>query len=334
MNVPTKELEWQFNINQQVGSLTWSGDYSSIPNATSILYAIKNSLKGFAQNPWTVIKSAYRSSSSTTSELGDIWTDSNFLWNGSWILLKNINGVQLLMSTKGGPYSIGDYAPHRLYIALSPSGNFTNVGTNVPTSIDAINLRTGNSNDSEPWGVAKGVTSLSYLHIIHDTTGKHTRIILTKAGSLNAFVCISQVTVHSSVIWTNPIIGMWAATAGTNSDLVNQIFSENVIKGYMGTEKTMIPSHERWAGNTTITSRTTAMTTTNTWALGNIIGLWTSAGKVAVSSNGSRSVLPDVLLGSTTNPTGTTYLDESGQKVWAQFGGLVVPWNNTTLQVA
>src|SRR5260221_1297717 len=54
MGMPTFVKTWQFNINQAIASNGTAGVAGQRISDNQVLLALKNSLKGFAQNPWTV----------------------------------------------------------------------------------------------------------------------------------------------------------------------------------------------------------------------------------------------------------------------------------------
>lgn len=169
MALVNHELIWQFDVNQVITGAT------SAANNGSLLFSIKESLKNFSINPWTVVGS---SNASTAGIDGvDRWvTAGNLVWasgNRSWIILKQTglsSNFQLLIALNDTlSYEIG-------IIQISPSAGFTGgtIGAN-PTATDAVTLTAASTN----WGgsgVAMDTTNCSVLHVMQSTDGYCTRV--------------------------------------------------------------------------------------------------------------------------------------------------------------
>src|SRR5260221_8977750 len=85
--LPTFAKTWQFNVNNRVLTSELSGATGQNVHGQMIVLAIKNSLKGFANSPWTVqfssncgnngAGSAASGTAGTAGDLVDRWTIGN-----------------------------------------------------------------------------------------------------------------------------------------------------------------------------------------------------------------------------------------------------------------
>ncbi|MFZ4399387.1 MAG: hypothetical protein ACOYO1_05075 [Bacteroidales bacterium] len=314
---PVAELTWQFNVCQ-----TLTGTYRDF------LFKIKQSLVSTGlMTPWTVVASCNQ----TTVSTSDLWTTASELRFGgtngnasfSWIVLQNTGGSQMLISC----IEYNRYFEDAFIIRYAPAGGYA--------SFTSTSVNPGNANDllvADARGT--GINVPKILHVIHSTDGKHTRITGTTGISpaQTRFLAIldSGLTVQPGVTWSMPNQGIWFFTNAENATLANLVTNANckiVIEGAL-TSANM--SLEMYGANVTAVSRTTVMSTTNAWALAPVTGLW-SGGKIAMPSSVAASTLPDVLFASSTNVTGSAYLNSSGEAVWVQFGCIVLPWNNSSV---
>lgn len=314
---PSKELTWQFNVNKAVGA---TGNI--VTDVKSYLLALKASLIGFALNPWTVAMS----SNATSAGASDYWSSaSDLTWNASaahsWIVLTAANGSQLCLDLKNSTSYNG-------IIAYSPSGAYTGGSTTArPTATDEIQLSTT---------FCYGTAYTGKLHVLMDSTGQHTRFMLAISSNVFTYFVISQVTAQPGFTWTPSIVAAWFSNSSTGVVAEGTcVTAYSYYTWYSGASLAMTLGIERYStSNTSAINRTTAMTTTSAWALGVVTGMWATIGKFAIPSGASYSALPDVLIGSATNAIGSTYLNSSSERAWAQFGAIVLPWNNTICQVA
>lgn len=284
--------------------------------------------------------------SSNTTAVGigasnDKWvSSSNLIWGawggsvGSWIVLTNYLGAQLLLSCTG---SQSIYLQHA-DVVFSPTGTFHNFSTTAyPTTTDpSITLAHSDFGapiaSISPWTYGSGK-----LHVLHSANGASTRIVICYAGMTNGIAMIdSSLTAQAGVTWaTTPHQACWLASSNSSVATVSNVLQSSQYHSiFGGVDASMSVSLEQYGGTANATTRTTPSSTTNAWLLAPLLGLWTTGGKIAMPSSSGLSVLPDVLVGSTTNPTGSTYLSASGEAAWAQFGCVVLPWNNSSVLVA
>lgn len=165
MALPTLDKTWQFDVNQElITTGTAAGD------AQQIIFAIKNSLIGFASNAWAVISS----SDAFSAGAGDKWLAvGDLIWNTdgnphSWMHLRQTGisanfEVVIDLNYTGGP---------SCSIIWSPTG-FDTAGTttNRPSSSAGEEFILANSN----WLQLNGASSQRF-HVMQSTDGECTRL--------------------------------------------------------------------------------------------------------------------------------------------------------------
>jgi hypothetical protein len=168
---------WQFNINQNITL--------GVNSCRTMLLAIKNSLLGFASNPWTVEYSCNSVTAGAAGDGIDRWvTGSNLVYVSaagtahSWIVLKQAglaSNLQIVIDlvTSGAGASAFAYAN----IFISGSAGFTGGSTtDRPTATDEYELT-----QHENW-VFQDNTKNYILHVMQSTDGQCTRIFCMNNG--------------------------------------------------------------------------------------------------------------------------------------------------------
>jgi hypothetical protein len=203
---PTLTRTWQFDVNQVViGSTTQPGGATDGPGfRRQLLMDIKESLTGFATNPWTVTRSAGFSSGYNAS--GDAWgTDIDEIrWANStsatrsWIVLRNSTlGLEFCFDCYNSSFVDGSLADVFIARTGDPfTGGSTTARATSPTEIQILSGTDFASFGS--WGAGAGdATARAYtLHVMHSTDGLATRV----------FICLN----------TN-VIGFWQFEAIANA---------------------------------------------------------------------------------------------------------------------
>lgn len=216
MTAPTKAKTWQFAVNQVIKWTT----FDAVNQA--LMLALKNSLKGFTTNPWTVRGSS--NSVAAAMDGVDRWaTTANLVYgtNHSWIVLRQdgLNaGFEVCID-----YRISGGGT----IAVSPSAGFTGGAINArPTAADEYTCTFAGSLDAA-WGVANVSAAFNHnLHVMQSTDGECTRVFVTVPSADNAltnfgneptttlFACFEKLR-NPVTGFTIPVVSMWAgATNG------------------------------------------------------------------------------------------------------------------------
>ena len=321
MSYPTKELSWQYLVNVAVGG-------AEAVKTQNFIWHLKNGLVTFGQNPWTVVSSSNTSSSGAA----DYWTSQGTIVNQAWIVLKSGNGSELLLQANTGGVGAGKGG-----MWFSPSGAFTGGDTTTaPTATDQITIIDAQTAWG-PWGESGDTTG--WLHILHDTTGKHTRVIACTQS-----VC-AWVGLFDEIIPTPEVTLTYPNTAciihGTLYDASGtwtQLHTGQYIVTLAGAASVSLSMGGETFGSVGPATLTTVMGTTGNWAVCPITGLWSTTpgqmGKYAIPSSANTSALPDVLWGSSTIVTGSGYLVPiTNSRDWVQFSNLVLPWNNEFVNI-
>jgi hypothetical protein len=319
MSVPSKSKTWQFNVN--------SVCYHTTPVYRLNLMAlqIKNALKGFGTNPWTVSGSSDGSTSGMDGT--DRWTDyTKILHNNdgsshSWIVLR-----QTGLNTKF-EVCIDCNSASSSYTAtflISPANGFgtTNGGTDGsttarPTATDSYTL------PGTSWGGSD--SSPTYVvHCMQSTDGKCTRVVVCSNGApIN--ILVFDTANNTITGWNTPklLFGVYshatnATTYGTLNANANLVVKANSF---------YIPV---WLATLGYASATFGLN---------------PGGSKTHSFTGEWPFMPISIAGNGTNGCGifgTPYdlywgsaalqnADYPGYG-WTQFGNLILPWDGSTLK--
>ncbi len=206
MALPALDKTWQYNVNNRVTS---SGSGSNDKKA--VLLAIKNGLKAFASNPWTVAGSS--NSSLAGLDGVDRWsTISDIVFGGgtgvarSWILFNQVGVGQILWDL----VSPNPADALNMTLVWSPGSLFTGGTISArPTATDeTVYLNQGVWNN----GQTNSYEHLWYLW--HSTDGHMTRILVRSLGSIMGFTTFASFERPKSPIaqWTNPKTISWFAS--------------------------------------------------------------------------------------------------------------------------
>jgi hypothetical protein len=327
-SLPVLEFTWQTVLNLQAGlSSTTDADNKDI------MFKIKSTLTGFAQNPWVVVSSC----DSTQYGAADYWISSaNLVWslsgNRSWIVLENIDGAQICIELQwANAYS---YYAH---ISFSPAGLFTSGALNAkPIASDETVITSNPASYADFWG-GRGTAGSNRLHAWHSTDGKHTRLILCNNSISNAFFYYDSLTVQNGVTWTTPSICRWFGHTTNDVILAASLMSNTA--GYCAHAGVL--SGHSWAremASTTPQDINVNMDTTSARPILAVTGVWSFTsgvlGKWSMPSASGRSAIPDLFLGGTGVVNGTGYLNGSAVRTWVQFGDIVLPWDGSTVLIS
>jgi hypothetical protein len=221
MPAPLLLKTWQFSINMVEPA-------SGSTGSARVFLRVKNALKGFALNPWTVLGSsdAATAGMDNTDRLTDLTKIVNSAAGSrSWIVLRSPAGQQVCIEW--------NHATYQFYGTVAVSKNsvgFTGGSTTArPTATDEILLGTGGSNT--PWGPMAD-TSSAVVHVLHSTDGLSTQVHLCRQGDNVGMWLFGKAPRHIPE-WTDPLYNlvMGSVDGGiTNAHLWNT--SNNYMKGW------------------------------------------------------------------------------------------------------
>lgn len=329
MALPTLEKTWQYNVNQTTTGV------SRVDCDRNFLFAIKQSLVGFASNPWTVVGS----SNSTTAGMDavDRWsTAANVVWGAtgsnafSWIVLRQ-NGVhsnfQLLLSC--GVFSFASNT-FNLHIVASMGSGFTGGSTTVrPTATDEVEL---NSNNSQWQFVGNGAANTFRFHVMQSDDGQCTRLVAyssTLIGSAPIFWLFDRMRQPISQI-SHPVVMSLTSIGSTAITYSNLSASSTYNFGYHNGLLKYQFTGERYlhGGNSGLIGNRPAGQVANDfsaeWPLTSI-GLYSPT----TTKRGRHGEFFDLYWGPSTLLDGDTF-PSNGTKQLVEFGDLVFPWNGST----
>jgi hypothetical protein len=315
MALPALVKTWQHNVNQAIAA-------QGTVLATDRLAwrTLKNSLIGFASNPWTVRGSS--NSSAAAMDQVDRWvTDANLVWASgahSWIVLRQTGiatNYELCIDLNSGTNGTGT-------IATSPAAGFTGgTVTARPTATDENVLISTNT--------IGGVNSTSTdnnvkLSVQQSTDGQCTRAQMW-SQNIQTMLMVLDKPANPVTGWTNPSfsvsLGAFIASVGTLTNLV----TTPVAKGKGASAMTLAMTLE---GQATAGSLQTLLTSAN-----DLSGSWPflpiGMYSATALNRGRHGSFFDLWFGSSAVSNADTYPNDTSRQ-FAQLGALIFPWNGTT----
>lgn len=332
MALPTLTKTWQFDVNQTVPYIAPGGAAEAEDMAQTWLYMWKESLIGFASNPWQVI---YSSDGSSTGP-SDLWTSPSAIKRDfaitdprAWIVLRQ--------PALGANFEIlFDYA---VYNAYNYSHGFILV---CPTGFDTSGASTTSS--PVPNGPSNPMSEVAYgditfainspttaqrLHVMMSDDGKITRWWSCHDGSFSSnFVQVSEVAGAS--VWTPGGYGhvYLPPNNGSYGTLNDSAHARSV---YPGTHNDEFFMYMTSIGSIAALGQIQTVPDDDSGDYPvSAIGL---ASGTPATYGPRRGALDDIWWGSTAISSGDTY-PASGSKDFVQLGDLVLPWNGTTMEMS
>lgn len=320
MALPTLSKTWQFNVNNVIGP-----QYDTKQCYDLMWITIKNALKGFGTNPWAVKGSC--NSSAAGMDNVDRWSTVSDIVHAtgahSWIVLAQtgLGGTMPSICIDMVSATVGTGT-----IVVSPVAGFTGGTTTArPTATDEVVMV---SNASMVAAVATPATFQSVVHVMQDTTGQNTRVIVMSGGTNVLFWAFEKLgDTHAN--FTNNYsftIANGATDAATRTNL------------YAATKTQFRFGSANYAAYWTDEAY-------NAIALGNglnqvpneISGGW-SMGQIgmlsiAAGARGRHGRYPDMYWGSAFHSNGVCFPNDTS-RLWAVFGNVIVPWNGTVPVIA
>lgn len=326
MSLPTLVRTWQTSCNNAQAALG-----SALADNRGLLIAIKNQMLTFGTNPWTVRYSCNSTTAGTAGDGVDRWasTPANLVWQGagsahSWIVLQQsgiATGFQLLLSCEGSSAS-GSI----MVIVVSPSAGFTGGTTTArPTATDEQVLVNGVG-----WGGVGTVDQSARWSVEQSTDGAGTRIVTCAGGAVTGIAFFEQ---PANVVtgWSSPSVSLWVNGTGTLANFSTYGNS----KGRIGaTSANLGISCEGTAGTAALGPADAvfgniANEVSGEWPFWPL-GIDCSTAGV----RGRHGTLVDLWFGSSNVPSGDSYPATGTTGQFAQFGVLIIPWNNGAVNLS
>lgn len=349
MPLPAHSKTWQFSVNN---ARPTSG--TVLTDSQGLLMALKNGLKGFAQNPWTVRYSCNSTTAGVAGDGVDWWSVNNSLvWQTadtgtarSWIVLRNVDGCEVLLETRNASTAAGGRG---IRVVFSANAGFSGGTTSTrPTATDEVVLVLGanTATNSGTYGaglVSNTTTTYDYvLHMLHSSDGQVTVFVICSGGLPSAFAYFGRVE-YPLTGWTHPYVGMWYAENANPPS--NGMTYESLFAGAYGETASPRAGARFPAGSYPVFLSSEACNNgsrsalTNTRPYGSSVSTvnqvsneWETSGVGVVcltaGARGKYGRLHDIRW----VPSGLTTGDVApadGSRQWAVFGSLILPWNGT-----
>lgn len=231
---PVLERTWQFDVNNIIGGeTTQAGGSDDAPEyRKNLILAVKNTMIGFASNPWTVAGSASFDTGVGAMDAVDRWggiVDIRWVDNRSaqrsWIVLENsVLGLQLVFDCYNSNNRDGYLADVFVTPVATP---FTGgSATARPTSAAEIQVLNGDTAGvGGVWGSGQEAvaSNTSYaMHAMHSADGVATRIVAFIGGTPCFWWLFDRVEEAMGVL-TNPwVVRMTQEDASISSSLTVQ----------------------------------------------------------------------------------------------------------------
>jgi len=323
MALPTKVKTWQIDTNNRIVSA------AELPWYQALMFALKESLIGFASNPWTVVAS---SDGATANNAGtDLWVDSgDLVWstgNHSWIVLENVSGSMLAIA-----FDISSTSNQDAQILFSPSGGFlaANGGTDGtiaarPTATDEFDAIAG-TDALASWHNQVSAPIDSVFHVWHSNDGTVTYIAGFTSNVVHTFVALGSIN-NPVTGHTTPYLGSWVSSNGIAAITSMASLNDNqrmrssqggvVFNMYLtcpGAATSMVPE---FVGSAVAEELSGELFFYET---GMVCGS-------DVGYRGPKGSLYDVYWGQyQLAANGDTYPNNASTREWVQVGALVLPW--------
>lgn len=339
MSLPTPVKTWQYSLNTLLASTG-----VAITNNRNLLLAIKNQLKAFASNPWTVRYSCNSVTAGTAGDGVDRWATNADVVGGSagaahsWFVFKQAGiatNFQMLLSVS--PEGAGAFSPGGNVISVFVSANagFTGgTATARPTATDEMALIQAGTGSSI-WGGSPITTATIRMQAMQSTDGACTRIVLCSSNVAWGIMVFDACT-NSVTGWTNPFVAFVGAPSAASfpSPLGTQIATWDTT----ATASRVFISSTLGIGILTAEGNGSfvAPADTNYGNLANEVdGNWPiypiGIACSTIGIRGRMGSMIDLWWGSSAIPTGDTY--DTSSKTFAQFGNFIVPWDGTTVPI-
>lgn len=326
MSLPVLQKTWQYNVNQIIG-----GTGTQSTDARSVYLAVKNSLKGFGSNPWTVSYSCNGTVAGTPGDGVDRWNTTADMPgyagvggpNHGWMILKQTglgSNFQLLINHRN---FTGSGTESRWYISISPSAGYTGgTPTTDPSATDEIILQQNADNSFTLAGAGK-------LHVMQSTDGQCTRIFWHVNTSCQGMILLEKPSLPS-VAWTPlPYIACSITVDGSGAANSRPTYA-NFIAGASLAAKigTVVFNPFITTEGINGTPLGQNLTSSNDVTGDYIMTPFGLASLTLATTRGRLGVVFDMWGGSTSNPEGTCYPGNATRQ-FIQFGNFIFPWNGS-----
>ncbi len=322
MSLPTKVKNWQITENVSVPP-----QGTELLRNQHFLKTIKDTLVGFANNPWSVISS----SNTTTADANDNWNaPADLIWSSgstrSWIVLGNVDGFEMLIDLKR---SNSDSHTAAVYIAAG--GGFTGgTTTAAPTAPGQYAMGT-----SINWISSNSTATFQgYVQAWHSDDGKQTWVA---CNGLSANLGVWHIGTPSNVAsgWTTPFVfAMTNATSSAPSKYKDGLFEggTETVANFLGADtwtKIFGYTLHRFEQTTYATQLQPSVSPVS----GNfpLLPIWVGGSPNIGTEFGVHCILDDIYLINETAAADGDTLPAAGPTEWVKINDYILPWTGATM---
>jgi hypothetical protein len=332
MALPALTKTWQYALNN-----SWGTSGSALIDHQIVMRSIKNALKAFATNAWTVRGSS--NGSTAGMDTTDRWSaNGDLVWAASgaahsWIVLRQAaiaGAAEVCIDLT--PLENGVQGP-RATIVWSASAGFTGGSvTNRPTATDEMVLLNGVS-----W---MGTTSASSSftargHMRMSSDGQATRV-LVHVANVPVSLWLFDKAQNPATGWSNPSVALaLGATSGSDSVLTYaKLWAAANARARVGAITASVYFATLGHGGLGTGQRiTSAGSVSGEWPMMPIACVSETASAVELltgRTEGQRGLF-DVWYGSTGLGNPSDYYPSGGSKTFVQHGCWILPNDGTTI---
>lgn len=319
-HVPKHEYEWGFSVNRPVEKMNFARRQYS-----KLLFDIKELLIGTEEVPWEVEGSCDGASHGLDGV--DRWDEVNKITFAfeelggprSWIVLKQpaIHGGFYLLIECFSP-SFPAHRGMRIVVATTP---FSGGGVDSrPSSATEVELRYGG------WGYRDNVvTSDLVLHYIYRLDGKGFKLLINYEGRPDDFWSI-DVPLRYFGGWVKPWTAVFNFQSAQGACVFGHGWGEDssLYANLNGTGQELTSVNEMFGEvHPSQLHEEHPHSVSGRWPL---IPISVAS---EVPERGFHAFIADLWWGSLKPATGSTYVNDEAERVWAQFQQLVVPWDGS-----
>lgn len=327
MALPTLSKTWQFSVNNAVPSTA-----NTSTTLCNVLLQIKNSMKGFGSNPWTVSGSSNAGNNPLTPfgpqgaaamDGVDRWsvsTDINSTGTGgrhSWIVLRQTgiaSNYEICLEPVNNSLSA-------MTIVLSPTAGFTGGSVTArPTATDEIVMQSALT-----W--IDNVNAQFQVHVWQSSDGQCTRVMAyTGTTNMSPFWLFDKIQNPNSGLTLPSLTTVFGASTGIAITYTNLTSTAALSRTRAPTGVSIAMAYTGESNDTNLLANITGIGDVvndidSNWLI-TPIGLYTITGDV----RGRHGNIFDLWWKPNGVADGSTFPNDAANRQFVAFGPLILPW--------
>ncbi len=345
---PTVQKTWEY-----LDPVFIQPDTTLISNATTdrvlLMLAIKNALVSTEfTTPWVV----ERSCDGVTVSATDLWADkSKLVWTASasgtvgtarsWIVLYNSGyGLRLLLDlAQAATGGLGGQIDAYLSTAVYSGGSTTALPTTAGNVARLSDRTVSTKRLWEGTSASISVKTRFGLNVMMSSDGQETRVFISNDNLVTGTWVLGRLQTYTSGYTWPQYACITNKTAGVSATIAENVLGHTGFMGFTnaGASVTLLPFVP--AGCRYRQSTSSSVVDTYEQGIGQKISSFSGVyalstvalGSTTAGWQGVHGLIKDTWLGPSAEQRSTLYPRYS--KLFAQFGGLVVPWTGTTVKL-